>query len=77
MSKNVHKFDNLPRKILIMTLKMTLESRVRTQNELLIHFYKKYEKLVTHIECKGLKIAKTCLKLRFFANFDLFSAVQN
>ena len=53
MSKNVHKCDKLSRKILIMTLKMTIESRERTQNELPIKFYKKYEKLVTHIECRG------------------------
>ncbi len=44
---------------------MTIESRVRTQNELLIKLYKKYEKLVTHIEYRGVKIAKTFRKMRF------------
>ena len=70
MSKNVHK-DKLSRKILIMTLKITIESRVRTQNELLIKFYKKYEKLATSIECKG---GQNCLtkKTDKKCNFCLF-----
>ena len=72
MSKNLHKFDNLSRKILIMTLKMTIESRVSTQNDLLIRFYKKYEKLVTHIECKGGQNWQNLTKNAIFANFHLF-----
>ena len=72
MSKNVHKIDNLSRKILIMTLKMTIESRVRTQNELLVKFYKKYEKLVTHIECKGGQNCQNLPKIAIFATFNLF-----
>ena len=72
MSKNVHKFDNLSRKILIVTLKMTIESRVRTQNELLIKLYKKYEKLVTHIECRGGQNCQNLPKNAIFANFNRF-----
>ena len=65
LAKNVHKFDNLSRKILIMDLKMTIESRVRTQNELLIKFYKKSEKLATHIECKEDQNCQNLPKMLF------------
>ena len=72
MSKNVHKFDNLSRKILIMTLKMTVECRVRTQNELLIKLYKKYENWLPILNEEGVKIAKTFRKNAIFANFNRF-----
>ena len=72
MSKNVHKFDNLSRKILIMTLRMTIESRVRIQNKLPIKFYKKYEKLVTHIKCGGGQNCQNLPKNAIFVNFNLF-----
>ena len=44
---------------------MTIESRVRFQNELLIKLYKKYEKLVTCIECKGGQNCQNLPKMRF------------
>ena len=66
MSKNVHKFDKLSQKILIITLKLTIESRLRTQNELLIRFYKKCEKLNTHIESKGGQNCQNLPKMEFF-----------
>ena len=68
MSKNVHKFDNLSQKYLF----ITIESRVRTQNELLIKLYKKYEKLVTHIECRGGQNCQNLPKSAIFANFNRF-----
>ena len=51
---------------------MTIQSPVRTQNELLIKFYKKYEKLVTHIEYKGGQNCQNLPKNAIFANFDRF-----
>ena len=61
-----------PEKILINTLKMTIESILRTQNELLIKFYKKYEKLVNHIECRGGQNCQNLPKNVIFANFNRF-----
>ena len=55
-----------------MTLKMTIESRVRIHNELFIKFYKRYEKLVIHIECKGGQNCQNLPKTAIFANFDRF-----
>ncbi len=54
-----------PEKYSFMTLKMILESRVRTQNELLIKLYKKYENWVPILNAEGGKIAKTFRKVRF------------